>query len=457
MPTEENDIRKLDESHGYHPELNFIVKLSINGVDVPSSSVVDVVIREWIFDPLPRLELKISDNGRYIDQFPFQDGDGINIEVNHFIYEEAPIKCSFKLQDYEIINSAPGKSQQALISITALMDNLELDTEDGDLTFPIKNRVFSGKSSTEVFQSIFSTSKQKKFDARIETKDGMNWIQNNMSDLEFINHVLKRSYLDNDDTQFLYTNRQGTMVYTSLKTELKKKIQEIPRLIYNINSAMLNSMNATKEETEEQLEEEREQEGQGNLYFYNWRYKNLSGGVNKTNSYGREFSLYDLTNNISRTIATDEHPLSVHSEKDEFKIGKITSHNDLGIVDSSNVHENYSLAVTQNDYLKESWFSSYLLVYTRPSNNINLFDRVQVEVQSLLPVEGLKDEVHSGQYFVGGIIHQASKDSIFNNIIILFRNGRDIKGLIEENEARNSSDSVSKAVISEPKVVGGDV
>ena len=447
---EQSDIRKLDESAGFHPTTNFIITLSINDVDVPSASVIDIILREWIFDPIVRLELMISDNGRFIDMFPLQDNDKIKIELNHFIFEEAPIKAQFKMQDYEILNSAPGKSQQALLKITALLDN-------NFLTYPIHNRSFSNMNSREVFESIFNETKSnsktaglRKFESRIDPKDDMNWLQINQNNLQFIKYVLDRSYTNDNDTPFLYTNRSGTMVYTSLRTELKKKNQEIPRMIYNIEASMLNSKNYSQSDLEELLEEEKENEGNNQLFFYNWRYKNFSGGQNKMNSYGRQLSYYDLTDGLVQNITTDDHELSIHSLKEKDSIGKITRRDNYGILDVDNVHLNYMLAQTQNKYLKDNFFSSYFLAYTRPSNNLKLFDRVSVEVDSLLPIESARDEVHSGQYIVGGIIHQASKDSIYNNIVILFRNGLDVKGFLKDFESRHSSSKESKATISKP-------
>jgi len=456
MPTDEKDIRKLDDSAGGHPECNFVIKLSINDVEVPTASVVDLVVREWIFDAIPRLEISLSDNGRFIDMFPLQDNDRIKIELNHYIYDEAPINAQFKMQDYEIINSAPGKSQQALIKITALLDTKFL-------TYPIHNRSYPNKNSKEVFEAIFDECKienkilgLRKFDARIDPRDSMTWLQVNQTNLQFIKHVLDRSYHKDNDTSFLYTNRSGTMVYTSLRTELKKKVANVPRIIYNIESSMLNSQgDHSKDELEDLIEEEKINEGENQLFFYNWRYKNFSGTKNKENSYGRKFSYYDLIDGITRDIATDSHELSIHSLKEQDSIGKITVQDDYGILDNDNVHDSYMLAKTQNKYLKENFFCSYLLVYTRPSNNINLFDRVSVEVDSLLPIESTRDEVHSGQYIVGGIIHQASKDSIYNSILILFRNGLDVKGLLKDFESRHSSTALEKAKIFNPiKIIG---
>lgn len=447
MPTEKNNIRQLDESAGFHPELNFILKLSIKKVEVPASSIINVVIKEWITDVLPRIEIDLSDNGRFIDQFPFEDNDVIRIELNHFIFDDPPIKMDFILQDYVIKNSAPGKSQQALITLSGLL-------KTNEFTFSIKNRSFSNMNSMEVFKAIFNESKitksdengLKKFDNRVTPSDNMNWLQINQNNMEFTKHVLTRSFVDQEDTPFLYTTRNGLMVHTSLNTELNKKQQDIIQMSYDIRSATLNSMNFSEDELEDLLEDEKENEGNNSMFFYNWYYKNCSGYSNKSNSYGRRLSYYDLTNDVLKEIKTDIHKLSTHSLKELDKIGIMTKQDDYGILDTSNVHSDYMLAKTQNKYLKEDFFSSYLVVYTRPSNNLNLFDRVNIRIESLLPIESVSDEVHSGQYIVGGIIHQASKNSLYNTIVVLFRNGLNVKGLLKDFESRHSSTGGSDGI-----------
>lgn len=445
MPTSKSDIRKLEESTGFHPDINYIVKLSIKGVEVPASSIVNITVREWITDLLPRIELQLSDNSRLTEQFPLEDNDEIKIELNHFIFEDPPIKSTFLLQDYEILNSAPGKSQQTMIRLSGLLKTT-------DLLYPIRNRVFSGKNSSEIFTTISTEAGFENFEARISPKDEMNWLQLNQNNYQFIKHVLKRAYVNNDDVPFLYSSRNGKLIYTSLKTEILKSVKEIPRMVFNIESAMLNSKTYTEEELEDKLEDEKEAEGEGVVFFYNWKYKNMAGGVNKTNSYGREFSYYDLTDTLMQQIKTDVHPLSTHSLKEKDKIGLISKYNNYGMLDKSNTHEHFILATEQNKYLMENFFSSYLLVYTRPTNTLNLFDRVNVEVPSSLPIEGNTDEVHSGEYIIGGIIHQASKDSIYNNIMVLFRNGLNIKGLLKDFESRHSSEPIADAKITVPSV-----
>jgi len=446
MATEKDSIRKLDERNE-NSEIFFILKLSIKGSDVQNVAVANITIREWVFDTLPRIEIDLSDNGRFTDQIPLEDNDEIEIEINNFASEEPPIKSTFILQDWEFKNSGPGKSQQTLITLTGLLKTT-------DMTFPIKRRIFASRNSQEVFETIAGEAGLD-FESKVTPKDEMNWIQMESSNHDFLRHVLYRSYVGDNDTPFLYTDRKGKMTYTSLRKELGKE-QEIKRFVFNIQSAVLNSQTKNEEETEELLEEEREQEG-NIFYFFNWKFKNMAGTFNKTNSYGRSFNYYDLSDDIHREITTDDHPLSMHSLKDKANVETPTIvHSDnYGIQDNSNVHENYHLAFTQNKYLRDNFFSSYLMIYTRPNDNIKLFDLVNIEVPSLLPIETNVDEVHSGRYIVGGIIHNVAKQSIYNTILILFRNGMDVKGYLKNFESKHSSDEIPTAELSDKFIPSG--
>jgi len=442
MATEQSSITKLNEQNE-NADVSFVFKCAINGSDVVLNSIVNVVIREWVFDQLPRLELYLSDNGRFTDQLPLQDNDEIEIEINNFASEEPPIKSTFILQDWQIKNSAPGKQQQSLIILTALLKAPEM-------IYPIKRKIYSSKNSQEVIEEIISQTKSEGFEglvfeSRVTPKDEMNWIQMDQSNYDFLKHLLERAYINDNDTPFIYTERKGKMVYTSLKKELEKE-QELKTFKFNIKSGTLTSQQQKDEEVEEDLEDEKDEDGNV-YYFYNWDFKNMGGSVNKKSAYGMEFSYYDLTSQVNRKITTDEHPLTIHSLKEKSVLEKetIVRHIDYGKQDNSNVHENYYLAMTQNKYLRDNFFSSYLMLWTRPNDDIKLFDLVNVELPSLLPIESNMNEVHSGKYLVGGIIHNAKKDSIYETRLVLFRNGMDIKGYKKEFESRNSSEPVASA------------
>lgn len=57
------------------------LKLSVNGIQVPTSNVLSSVLREWIFDRIVTLECTIMDTGTFVELSP--------------IYDESPVTKSF--------------------------------------------------------------------------------------------------------------------------------------------------------------------------------------------------------------------------------------------------------------------------------------------------------------------------------------------------------------------------
>ena len=93
----------------------------------------------------------------------------------------------------------------------------------------------------------------------------------------------------------------------------------------------------------------------------------------------------------------------------------------------SSVHNNYYLSMVQNDYVKQMFFSDYLQISIPADTDIRLFNRVTVvfpdslhKQESVIP---LIDKTNSGDYIVGGITHNISKDGPYSMILVLFRNG----------------------------------
>jgi len=436
---EKSQIKKLNES-GENPVVNFFLKISIKEVDLVSSSIASIFIKEWIFDTLPRIEIEMSDTGWFTDGFPLEDNDTIKIEL-HFQKDDDPIvKNEFILQDYEILNSGPGKSEQAVIRLSGFLKT------DG-FPFELKTRAFSQMKSEEVFKKLSNEIGFKDFTSRVSSRDKMTWLQANQNDFMFMKHVLERAYVNDDDAPFAYVDRDGKMTYTSLKTEMERK-QQVKQAIFDLRASMLSNITISEDEYDEQLEELKETHGEENIIFYrNWGYKNFAGTVNKTNSYGRAVSYYDLENSKRTSITTDDHPLSIHSLKEKSKIGKIVADDENGLFDSTNMHASYMLAQSQNKYLRENFFSSHLVIYARPESDLRLFDKVNVWVPSMFPVNSKMDDVHSGEYVVGGIIHEAQKNSIYTMVVVLYRNGLDIRGFKSDLTSRHSSEKLLNAKI----------
>lgn len=427
----ETDVKKLNES-GLNPNTTFFLKLSIKEATVLPTSVISIGIKEWIFDTLPRIELEISDSGRFTDQFPLEDNDIIKIELG-FLKDDPVVIAEFNLQDYEIINSGPGKATQTYIKMTGL-----LKTEN--FKYEIKNRAFNKKTSNEVFDKLFDEIGYEGYEPRIEGLDKMNWLQCNQNNIEFMDHVLKRAFVGKDDSPFLFCDRESTLIYTSLKTEVERK-QKIKTLFYHMENSLSSNITQLEQVYNEEQESIREELGSENIMFYrNWNFKNIAGNTNKTNSYGRSYTYYDMSESKKDSIISDDHPFSVHSLKEKEHVGKIVVNDEYGLFDTGNTHPDYIAAQTQNEYVRSNFFSSPLIIYSRPESSLKLFDTVRVMLPTMQSFDSNLDEVHSGTYIVGGIIHQVQKNSIYTMVLILYRNGLDIKSQrMADFESRHSS------------------
>jgi len=437
MAKEDTDVRKLDEA-AVSPDVNFSLTMSIKGTSVTKHSIQTLVIREWIFDLLPRIEIEILDSGWFIDKFPFEDNDVIKVELDHLSDGEGVVKTEFLLHDIEIINAGVGKAEQALVKITGIL-------KTDNFPFEIKNRAFSQKTSDEVFEELSNDIGFNSFTSRVTSKDKMSWIQSHQSDFDFSKHVLKRSFVNENDTTFLYSDRDGNCVFTSLQTELENENK--PKIaMFNLEASLLNNINMQEDEYDEKVEDLKEQEGSENLIFYRqWYFKNFQGTSNKENSYGRTFSFNNTEDYVNRTMKDDKHDLTVHSLKEKDKIGKFVKNDTFGILDILNTHPEYFLSMVQNEYLKENFFANSVVLYTKPNEELKLFDKINLIVPTYFKADSEIDIVHSGMYIVGGIIHEVQKSSIYSTIVILFRNGLNLSDTqLKDFESRHSSSDSSK-------------
>jgi len=227
---------------------NYFLKMTIKDVSVePYSTIATMIMREWIFDPVPRLEIELVDNGRFTDQYPLEDNDTIHIELNNIRNRDPVIDADFTLQDFEISND--GEKDFSMIKLTALFKTT-------DMFHPIHNRSFSQKNSKEVFEQI-SGEVGIDFAPSVDPQDSMTWLQINENNFQFIKHVLDRSYISDDDSAFCYIDRHNKMNYKSISNEIKNAT-EPKKFIIKPGASVLNSANYDEEELEKRLELEKE-------------------------------------------------------------------------------------------------------------------------------------------------------------------------------------------------------
>jgi len=389
----------------------YFCKIFIDEIEIVPENILSLTIREWILDLSPRLELVLNDDGMLSEVFNIDDNANIRVELAKNISDENPIELDFMVQDYNV--TTLGNNRSLVIEITGLINSKALFT-------PIKNRSFSNRSSINTL-SVIADECGLTFNAmnNVRTSDNMTWLQINQNNFDFIKHVTKRSYKSND-ALFCYCDIYNNLNFASLRLECTKA--EVINARYDLYNFSKNEFENT--------------EDANTLWFNYYDYTNLSGKYNKTNNYGRKLSYYDLNDIVSEEVVSNESLLAETTLKDKDLAGKTVRQDTYGI-QSDNVHDNYHLALSQNDYFKKNFCSFVLSINVNPIKQVKLFDLIDVMIPSLPNYSTHEmNDILSGKYIVGGIMYNVTKNGIMKKQLMLFRDGVN-KGTFVEKVSNN--------------------
>jgi hypothetical protein len=409
---QDDDLRKLgwDVSS---VSTHYLIKVKIKNIEFYPQKIQSLVIREWIFNTLPYIDIIMTDDGTFTELFPFEDNDVITVEISKNKDRTSPIALEFTLLDYTIENTDVQKIIATAIRISGVL-------KTKSMFFPIKDKSFPRTTSVSVLEDI-GTENGLKVDSRINTSDNMTWLQLRKCDYDMITHVLHRAYKENDCI-FAFTNRKNEFVITSLNKELDKtqfwKTQFSPDRMFDDNKPKDDSATPNSK-TQEEIDDDSNK----TIYFSNYVYYNFAGTTNKEFTYGVRYGNYDLTGNlIEDNVDSNNHKLTDYSYKEKDGDGSIVSYILGGFkYDQSNTHDNYTLARIQNKYLMEEFFSGCMVLYVNPTDHIKLMDKINLILPSML--DSKSNNIYSGEWLIGGITHSVTKNGTYKMVLILFRNG----------------------------------
>lgn len=411
MPTPDNDVRNRNNDEAFNTFVQWYGRVKIKGFELFANNIALISIKEWIFDIAPRLDLQIIDNGIFFDKFPLEENDIIEVQLALTKEQEEPVRAKFRLQNYSVTNTSQGEMFGSIIAISAILDMDEM-------FFPIRTRSFKSLNSSEVIKKIASETKLET-DLRINPIDTMTWLQLDMTNAHMLRHVVERSYLRNDDANFCYGTIDGKLTFTSLKKELTKKAK------YDASFDPRNAIESTSnEETKDRRLNERKTRDP--IYYNNYSFSSNAGVINQEIGYGATLSYYDVNSEETQyiTMKSDYFPLTTNSFKTKSNIGKIVTQIEKGIK-TLNTHDNWMRSEVQYKYIQQQFFTSYLMLRIKPITNLKLFDKIFVNIpqQDAMYI----NNVHSGEYIVAGITHQASSTGLYTMTLILCRNGMNAK------------------------------
>lgn len=403
--------KKINTQSSYYLT-EFFCRISIKGVDFFPQNITTLHVRENIFTLVPTLELDFQDDGLFTEKFPLEEGDDIKLELSRSDKKESTLSMTFSLLSYSVTNADGDRIRISNISLIGWMKSEKLFN-------PSQTRSFRNKSSVEVLKSIGSECGFNVV-SKVNTSDNMTWLQIGANNFTFIDQVLSKSYRS-DDVLLCAVNRGGTFTVTSLATEVKKGSPI--KCVFDPSKALANV--------------DSEKDTKKVLYFNDFEIRDIAGYSNLTGGYGASFTVYDF-DKAKEIVENGNSPfLSRFNEK---RVDKVKEHSvslDAYVQDNRNVHQNYFRAKVQNWQLVKDFFKVSIFVHVNPSNSINLFDVVEVIFPSFTEATAV-NEVLSGKYMVGGIVHQASSGGLYRMGLVLYRSG------FNESSYQTSYSSVRK-------------
>lgn len=388
----------------------FNIKLFINNIQVPTNNILDCSIREWINGTVVTLESTIYDSGTFTELSPLYDECPIVLEYSKNAQIETK-KIEFQMNLYEKERSSIDNGSLYIIHFIAFQKTT-------DFFFPIHSRIFKNSTTSEVLKSICQESNIK-FKNDLDSNDNQNWMQGNCNNYIFTKHLMKRSYVKEEDLPIFYFNRSNEAIYSTIKTKCNKSAKFIG---YNNDYSYVdNGVNPIPEMMKQENKQAKP------LYYYtSYTTKDIAGILNKRNGYGIDYTYFDFKDFREYRMEFKFSPLTGYVNQHKDNVGKYVN----GLTYNSqhkNVHKNYLLGMSQNLFIKDVFYNNSTQIYINPDEDVMLGDKINMIIYDntsrALGKPPSIDKVNSGEYIIGGIFHNFKKDGMYNMCLTLFRNG----------------------------------
>lgn len=384
----------------------------INGIEIGAQQIQSLSMREFIFDTAVELDLEFVDNGLFVEEYPIVDGSVLKVILSKD-KEEYPIEIEFDILNNKAVKkNTPGNSMY-FVSLVAVQ---RTDYMFGEVT----QSAYRGTSS-EVIGEVVSKNKQLTYVEEVKSNDSQIWYQISIHDSSFIKNIAERSFYQEKDMPIIYCNKNNRFHYTTLKTRCSQKQKFVA-----INNDLLAMDAGTQDKVISSLISEKDRD---KILFFKSDYTFVDNMPieNRTGGYRFDYTYFDATNFNDVVVDFDYHPMSntINKKPTTGNYNSITFN-----MQNSNVHDNYLLAFSQNLYMKKNIFSYYTTITISPNMKIDLMDKINVSFVKQHDIEtgtvGI-DEIHSGEYLVGGIYHNIHVGGYYTMVLVLFRNGFNIK------------------------------
>ena len=397
----DNDARNYQHFH---------CKCFINNYEVVGKNILYLAIKKWILldSFIPRLELKIADDGTFSEVSIPHEGQEINIHIGRTPSDENPITIDFTIVDTAIGFASPVNE----ITISALLkiDNL----------FNIKSKSYKKSLSTDVLKDITSNMSVK-FNKNVTCKDKMTWLQLNINNFEMIKLVTNKSYITNDDILLTYFDTDYSLNAKSLKNLLNKP----PKWELRQDTELATIMSV--EEQKRKCKEKGINYDERDIWCCQYDIVNYGGSINTMyGGYGIENHHIKLNNqslskniidSVDNLINTDDIDVKTPFNKQvKRKWGGVQNDKD------SNIHNHYNVTNSVREHIINCFLAQTVEVELNSLSQVQLGETINCHFLSYInPTEN--NLTISGIYLIVGITDFLTPSSVTMKRVILSRIG----------------------------------
>lgn len=399
------------------------------GMPISQDSIAEIRLTESIFGTLPKLTIKIYDNGEWATTFAFRAGNNIRLRItpvdgNPDMLQNPYLDCFFTLEGVNTyMNQAAGKYIYELSCIYACETFINSVCTWPETEVMAKLKGYK-KTSKEVLQQLVEKAALK-FNYRCpsDPTDKMLWLNKTLTYAKFAKHIIDHAWIGENDLPLMYINKNGQFVYDSLVRMCTQGISYSYMFEQNYNKLRQVNKNLTYKPYMD-------------LLFYNLPYKAFDDGCTiqsvQYNPYNRSdidtdkqkpqkvqddqensFRQYEFNGNGTR--------LSNISNKSNKSLHLVNKREYSGIY-FKELHEYYNVAPLHHKNIRNSFFTNFCYMTLNMDDQsdvkqndpqakqedkkiaktyINLGDKVYIDASD----SKYTNKILSGEYIVSGLTH----------------------------------------------------
>ena len=401
--------------------MDFSRSIKFNGNDLSEDGVMVklLVFKDWFFDMVPRLEITLTDsNDVLFNVHPIQDDSIIELEMNKNVNtdkQEDPTPMKFNVLDWESKPIITGQDSGHVHLITGYLNV-------SDLFHPIVTKSFKEKNSGDVLKEIAGSlglGYVKKINT--EPSDLMTWLQIGQSNHDMIKYVNNRSFFSDDDTSLSYVNLNNELIFTTLKTECEKEVAFVGKMGQQQKDDVQDNFNDANSTTGDKKDIP--------TFFYAFAENKTLASRNKLGGYGTKSTYYNGTQVNQSSFPGDgngDKLLNSLPQSNKNNVGQEVKHYEFGILNGGDqftegIHKEFFDSQVRHEYTMLNFFKTSVTLKIKGNSLVKKYDIVDLVIYNSVDQE--MNEVHSGKYLVGGVIHTLGDETEYSVQLVLYRSG----------------------------------